>query len=509
MMLSRTAFYFLVTLLFIFGVALMCYRHFVFEVPWLPGEHRESWSIEAKISFEANNNDQPITLTFSIPKKQQDYSILSESAASPDYGVSFTNVGNQGTATYTTRQASGPQEVFYTIKVLSDPHAKDSEVTIPKLKAIDDNEVNIAAKNDIISLAERRSADTYSMVAEIYKIISSDDQNAQLLLKDRSKTSLISDLLNQAKIHNRIVHALLLEDKRRRQPLVDYIQVFDGNNYQLLNPNTGEFGKPKNLLLWEYNNQPIIDLVGGTKAKLSFSMLKKNISVPKAREQKFKDTNFINFSLDLLPIEEQSIFSDILLLPVGVLVVVLLRILVGLKTSGTFMPVLIAMTFMKTHLFVGVTGLLLIVSIGLIIRFYLSRLNLLLVSRISTVIITVIGIITFLTVITYQFGLNDGMKITFFPMIILSWTIERMSILWEEEGPKQVFVQGGGSLLVAIIAYLAMSSEVVQHLTFNFLGLQLIIVAVVLLLGNYTGYRLSELKRFKPLVDEIQNGTNK
>ena len=48
-----------------------------------------------------------------------------------------------------------------------------------------------------------------------------------------------------------------------------------------------------------------------------------------------------------------------------------------------------------------------------------------------------------------------------------------------------------------------MSSAIIQHLTFNFLGLQLIIVAVVLLLGNYSGYRLTELKRFKPLVDEI------
>ena len=191
------------------------------------------------------------------------------------------------------------------------------------------------------------------------------------------------------------------------------------------------------------------------------------------------------------------------LLPVGVLVVVFLRIVVGLKTSGTFMPVLIAMAFMKTHLLVGVVGLLLIVSIGLIIRFYLSRLNLLLVARISSVIIAVIGIIVFLTVITFQFGITEGMKITFFPMIILSWTIERMSILWEEEGARQVFVQGGGSLLVAILAYLAMSSLLIQHLTFNFLGLQLIIAALVLMLGNYSGYRLTELKRFKPLVDEL------
>ena len=167
------------------------------------------------------------------------------------------------------------------------------------------------------------------------------------------------------------------------------------------------------------------------------------------------------------------------------------------------MPVLIAVAFLQTQLITGLVGFLCIVGAGLIIRSWLSKLNLLLVARISTIIITVILIIGGLTMLTYKLGINQGMKITFFPMIILSWTIERMSILWEEEGPKEVVKQGGGSLLVAVLAYLAMNNGVIQHLTFNFLGLQLMVMATVLLMGNYTGYRLSELKRFKPFADEL------
>lgn len=197
-------------------------------------------------------------------------------------------------------------------------------------------------------------------------------------------------------------------------------------------------------------------------------------------------------------------FKQILLLPIGVLIVVFLRIIVGIKTSGTFMPVLIAMAFTQTSLGVGLIGFLAIVSIGLIIRFYLARLNLLLVARISTVIIVVIGIISCLAVVTYKMGLADGMKLTFFPMIIISWTIERLSIIWEEEGSHEVVVQGLGSLFTAIIAYIAMNSLLIQHVTFNFLGLQLVILAGILLMGNYTGYRLTELKRFKPVADEIE-----
>jgi hypothetical protein len=119
------------------------------------------------------------------------------------------------------------------------------------------------------------------------------------------------------------------------------------------------------------------------------------------------------------------------------------------------------------------------------------------------VIITVIAIIGFISFFTYKIGLTEGVKVTFFPMIILSWTIERMSILWEEEGYKEVLKQGGGSLFVAVCAYLSMSSIYIQHLTFNFLGLQLILLSLVLLMGNYTGFRLSELKRFRPLCIQI------
>jgi hypothetical protein len=145
----------------------------------------------------------------------------------------------------------------------------------------------------------------------------------------------------------------------------------------------------------------------------------------------------MNFSIHSLPLEEQALFKGLLLIPIGVLMVVFLRVIVGIKTSGTFMPVLIAVAFIQTSLVTGLIGFLLIVGTGLVIRSYLSRLNLLLVARISAIIIMVISMIGIFSAFAFKLGLTDGMKITFFPMIILSWTIERMSILWEEEGPKR------------------------------------------------------------------------
>jgi hypothetical protein len=87
-------------------------------------------------------------------------------------------------------------------------------------------------------------------------------------------------------------------------------------------------------------------------------------------------------------------------------------------------------------------------------------------------------------------------------MIIISWTIERMSILWEEEGPKDVLIQGGGSLFSASIIYLVMQNKFINHLTYAFPELLLVVLAVIIMIGSYSGYRLTELRRFEPLVKE-------
>ncbi len=77
-----------------------------------------------------------------------------------------------------------------------------------------------------------------------------------------------------------------------------------------------------------------------------------------------------------------------------------------------------------------------------------------------------------------------------------------MSILWEEEGPREVFVQGSGSLLTASLAYLLMIDSHVEHLAFNFPELLLVLLAIIIMIGSYSGFRLVELNRFEPMTRE-------
>lgn len=496
---NRNTLYALVAVLLVLGISLTWYRHAAFDVPFLPDASRSIWSIEAKVEFDAGA--EPVKLSLAIPETQPGFEIVAENTASPGYGLAFLEGPNSRRAEWSTRRARGNQTLYYQVDLLVRPDTFDQRLGIPPaLEAVTYAGPEATAVTQLLQRARARSADAFTMARELIFEFNDESQLAQLLVQKQSREQRLVEMLHKAGIPSRVVQTLFLEDGRRRQTVVPYLQVFDGKRYALFDPDTGAQGQAANQLLWEQDSGSLLDLIGGSDSSVSFSIIYQEAAALQVAENKARGAGGLtDFSIHVLPLEEQTLFKGILLIPVGVLVVVLMRIMVGVRTSGTFMPVLIAMAFMETSLLTGVVGFSLVVGVGLLIRSYLSRHNLLLVARIGTVILSVIIIIAGLSILAHSMGFTEGLKITFFPMIILSWTIERMSILWEEEGAREVMAQGGGSLVVAIIAFAVMINPLVRHLMFNFIGLQFVFMAIVLLCGNYTGYRLSELKRFAPL----------
>ncbi len=497
---SRRPFYFLIILLVIAGVSASLHRHLEFNVPLFPGKQLDIWLIDAKVSFQSEGGAAEATL--SLPT-DPGFQVLVENATSLGYGLTIREKkAGVRHAIWSIREAEGSQQLYYKVTLISTGNNRLFATDIPAAPGTVNwpNSMKSVAEQ-LVAQAYNRSANNLSLARELSRILSnpSRDQNVALLLSSYSPDKLFEMLLHTAKIPARIVKGLSLEDQRRGQALIPLVEVYHEQEWHLFDPKAGTEGRPDHLLLWERNGHSVLDVIGGHNSKVTFSMLQQTGSALATSVELMMNYKPMAFSLYQLPLEEQSLFKGILLIPVGVLVVVFLRIMIGIKTSGTFMPVLIALSFIQTTLLVGLIGFLLIVAVGLVIRSYLSHLHLLLVSRISAVVIVVIGIIVLFTLLSYKFGLSAGLTITFFPMIILAWTIERMSILWEEQGAKEVMIQGGGSLIVATISYLAMSDDWVQHWVFNFLGIHLVILALVLLMGQYTGYRFLELIRFSPM----------
>jgi len=477
-------------------------------VPLTSGERITIWQIEAEINF--NGNNEAVNAELTLPNDGR-FDLVEEFTASPAYGVHLLRDQAVPKVIWSKREVDSSRQTLYyqgSYKEAQDVREDPAPISPPILE--DWEEPYQSSAQTVLETAYQRSGSTELLLLQIKEMLFSDDQNVALLLSRYNRTSTFIHLLDMAGVSSKRVGGLMLEDSRRNQSLIPLVKVYRDDEWHIYNLNRSALDPELPLLIWRQDSPSLLDVVGGLDSKISFSISRIRKSALQEAKESAANSEVAAFSAGLynLPLAEQNLFKGILLLPIGALIVVFLRIIIGLKCSGTFMPILIATSFIQTELVPGVIGFLAIVSVGLIIRSYLSHLNLLLVSRISAVVIVVIGIIILFTIVAFRMGLTEVLTISFFPMIIMAWTIERMSILWEEEGGREVLIQGGGSLIVAVIAYLMMDNNLIRHWAFNFLGVHLLIMAAILMMGQYTGYRLLELRRFAPMAQPITQDQN-
>ena len=294
-------------------------------------------------------------------------------------------------------------------------------------------------------------------------------------------------------------HGVTLKDEGRNLTPTTWLEVHNSRRWVPIDPRSGKVGYPRTFLVWWHGDRPPIEASGLNDWELTFATTRTlRDAVETAQLQStIAQSRLLDFSLLELPIDVQNTYRVLLLVPLGALIIVLLRNVIGIRTFGTFMPVLIALSFRETQLLGGVVMFTLIVALGLAIRFYLEHLKLLLVPRLAAVVIVVILLMALISIVSHRLGLQIGLSVGLFPMVILAMTIERVSIVWEEHGPADALTQGAGSLAVAALAYLVMVNAYVTHVFFVFPELLLAVLALTLLLGRYTGYRLTELFRFR------------
>jgi hypothetical protein len=488
-------------LLILAGVGLTLYKVFALGFPFLPGEYRDVWTIESKVSFRPGEG--PVEVELKLPRAQGGWEIVDEHFASSGFGFSLLEQDDQRRAVWTRSRLEQPTTLYYKLQThrLRDtglPQTSSREVQPPLLEADE-----AAAIARLIGVLREKSSGAASFTALLLQALAASplEPDVAFLIStwEYESPTVAMAVLAEAGIPSREVRGIRLEDGRRRQTLSSLLEIYDGQQWVLFDPDTAQPGLPADFFVWQRRGEEILRVTGARDSRLEFALVSNSLPARTVAIMGEQASGYalLDFSIYSLPVEQQGVFKGLLLIPVAALVVVVLRLLVGVKTSGTFMPILIALAFMQTTLLLGLCIFLVLVSAGLMIRSWLSHMNLLLVSRISAVVIVVIFLMAALAIVSYKLGLDQALSVTFFPTIILAWTIERMSILWEEEGPREVMVQGGGSLLVAVLAYLAMSNRLVSHLTFNFPELTLSLLGIILLLGTYNGYRLSELYRFR------------
>ena len=484
------------------GLGLTLYKNIVLGFPLLPGIREDVWTIESKINLKPLH-EGPVQIALTLPEDAAGWVSLDDHFASSGFNFSVTEQNGHRRAHWTRETMERATTLFYKKQVYRMRDRSLTDQVVPSVEPPILTTTNEEVMKKVVESLKKKSTTPAEFSTLLFESVNlpQPDPDMSFLLSSYGGVQLdvVMDVLAYANIPAQLIKGIFLEDGRRRQRINSLVEIVAGDRWLIFDPTTGAEGLPDNFFVWQHGSTSILDVIGGRNSSIEFALVKNTLPLKSIlfMEGHIEEQPLLDFSIYALPVEQQGIFKGLLLIPVGALIIVLLRILVGLKTSGTFMPILIALAFIQTSLLVGLGIFLTVVGFGLWIRYYLSYLNLLLVARITAVVIVVILLMASLSVISYKLGFHQALTITFFPTIILAWTIERMSLLWEEEGAHEVLVQGGGSLLAAILVYLTMSMSIVEHLTFNFPELMISLLGIVLLLGKYTGYRLFELYRFR------------
>jgi hypothetical protein len=316
------------------------------------------------------------------------------------------------------------------------------------------------------------------------------------------KTRLLIALARNAGIPARMKGGLILEETNKRTSHA-WAEVFINGVWTPFDALNDHFGYiPANYLELYEGDYALITYTQGITLDYTYSIDEKvNIPFLNLSASQFSEISPISLwgLIDNNILSTQSLIL-LLMLPLGGLIVAFLRNVVGLRTFGVFLPVLIAFSLVETGFLTGISlFIFLILLVGLISRPFqhlgLLHTPKLVISLTLMVLIMILG-----SYIGLKYNVLWLTSLTVFPTIILTVSAERFSTLIIEDG----FEKATGTLFQTLIAvsvcYFMLSSKYMSYVIMLFPEILFVIIAIALILGRYIGLRWTELLRFKQLL---------
>jgi hypothetical protein len=314
----------------------------------------------------------------------------------------------------------------------------------------------------------------------------------------QGRTRLLVTLLRAAGIPARPVLGLRLKSGNALREEV-WAEAYLGETWAPMSPSEGFFGRhPADLLALHKGSLQLIEATGADAVGYHYRALKEQLRPEEVAALMVPANPALTaVSLYRLPLGTQAVLRALLLLPLGALVIAAFRNLVGFPVFGTFLPVLLAFTLRSTSLGLGLTMVGAVIVLGILGRLVLERLRLLLVPRLSILLCVVVLSVIALALLGRELDARDLTGGVLFPMVILTMLIERFSVTLQEEGIRPALERAGYTTLVIVLLSPLFRSAHAEHLMFSFPELVVSITGVLVWIGGYTGYRVTDLIRFR------------
>ncbi len=485
-----------------------------------PGDVLPHTQYSVRLTMRLDGNDDSVVVRSFLPASDVRQEIRDERVADASLSHAVVTEGLNRKMIWTGRHVQDGVLLSMSVDVMSRPIAYDID---PGLELPPSYPLSIArylkpAPNiqvdspEIEEELERIGADhgtilerlgaihtrTSSLAARPFK--GTTDALTALRLGEAScngKSRLFVALARQAGIPARLVGGLVMKTGTTRTTH-QWVECYVGGHWVPFDPTNGYFARLPGHYLELYTGDEVL-FTHTRDINFEYQFWVSTELVPSSV------TKGVFGSLNVWGVFERSglpfsLLRTLLTLPVGALVVVLCRNVVGVPTWGTFLPALLAAAMAETGLFWGLLSWVAVIAVAGLLRSSLQDLNLLhaplLAILLAFVAVTLMGV----AVIADFIGNAQLSRATIFPIAVTAISAERFYMSISDDGMPGALKRLAGTAAVILACYLVMNSLAVQMLLVAFPEVLLVVVALELYLGRWVGIRLSEYFRFRGLL---------
>ena len=330
-----------------------------------------------------------------------------------------------------------------------------------------------------------------------------DIANVPKIIKKHKATVYDSALLmvalsRAAGIPARLVTGIILKEDIHPQTHY-WVEIYQDNQWSDYDVRYGyKKSIPVNYLPLRRNATDVVNIKNGQINKINYD-LEQEFNHPYLRTNKKQNILDI-FDLNRFPLDVRKELMHLLLLPLGALITVLFRQLVGIHSYGVFTPTLVALAFVYanflTTLVIFIVVILLAVGGRSLLPNTITR-----VPRLS-IIFTLIAIILTMSVsVLSYFQLDQNGGIVLLPVIILTSLVDRIYKSIDNYGLKIAINRLIWTFLIAFICLPVIQSETLSQLLLQYPEIHFSTLALILMISLYKGKHLTNLP-FLKLLDE-------
>ncbi|MGD8525122.1 MAG: 7TM domain-containing protein [Thioalkalispiraceae bacterium] len=471
------------------------------------------WQFAINLQLQAQKQETVVKL--SQPSPTSHSRMIRQSLYHPDSDIRYTKNRFDGrTIISLVAEKSGALDVDAEFIVHVTEHPRLQLPVAPLSTQVkerylsDSPELDIYAQTitDFLNVLREKSVDKQNLVDQIYRYVrtfkhkekTDNPRSASELMNAKSvsvleRSNLFVALCRSAKIPARLVSGFVFREQPDIQPHY-WAQIYLDDNwipYDVYNGYKGEL--PTNFIPISYNDSEIFTLTNGKLISVDYGLSETRYNYLSEIDHDGSPLNVLNLSR--LSSDVRNVLAVLLLLPLGVLITVIFRHFIGIRSYGVFTPSLLALALTRNELTTT------FITIAIVCFFALTGRTAFPKKMTRT---PRLGIIFILVVLSMGYAVSfvdlyypspEGFAVLL-PVIILASLTDNFYRTMESYGAEIALIRLAWTAIIMLFCIPVMQWKALGHLLVTFPEAHLLTLAAVLVIGNYKG---KQLIKFIPL----------